>query len=156
MIEKQNRRLAVLNVFPFLIVPVLFYNLLALFSADPAPGSTVPALIATLRADAFTLPMLSGATLGLNWGDMLLLLAIIFLLVEVVKSTRTGSSSIINHMLSFGVFIVCVVEFLTLPSFASSTFFLLTMIVLLDAMAGMAVSIVSARRDFDVDGQPHG
>jgi hypothetical protein len=41
---------------------------------------------------------------------------------------------------------------LLLRSFASATFFLLTMIVLLDAMAGMAVTIISARRDLDVGG----
>jgi hypothetical protein len=51
-----------------------------------------------------------------------------------------------------GLFIVCLIEFLLLRSFASPTFFLLTAIVLLDAMAGMVVTIVSARRDFDVAG----
>jgi hypothetical protein len=55
-------------------------------------------------------------------------------------------------MLSMGLFIVCLIEFLLLRSFASPTFFLLTAIVLLDAMAGMVVTIVSARRDFDVAG----
>jgi hypothetical protein len=79
---------------------------------------------------------------------------VILLLVEVIKSARTASPAIINHMLSFGVFIFCLIEFLLLPSFSSSAFFLITMIVLLDALAGMAVTIVSARRDFDVGGMP--
>lgn len=98
------------------------------------------------------MPMLSGTTLSLGWGDLLILLSIVFLLIEVIKAPRTASPSIINHMLSMGVFILCLVEFLLLPSFGTSTFFLLTMIVLLDAMAGMAVTIISARRDLDVGG----
>lgn len=140
------------EIFPFLLIPVFFYNLLVLFSAPPAPGSTEPTLFATLRAEAFALPMLSGTTLSLDWGNLLILLSIVFLLIEVIKAPRTSSPSIINHMLSLGVFILCLVEFLLLRSFASATFFLLTMIVLLDAMAGMAVTIISARRDLDVGG----
>jgi hypothetical protein len=140
------------EIFPFLLIPVLIYNLLALFSAPSATGSTEPSLLATLRAEAFVMPMLSGTTLSLGWGDLLILLSIVFLLIEVIKAPRTASPSIINHMLSMGVFILCLVEFLLLPSFGTSTFFLLTMIVLLDAMAGMAVTIISARRDLDVGG----
>jgi hypothetical protein len=140
------------EIFPFLLIPVLIYNLLALFSAPSATGSPEPSLLATLRAEAFVMPMLSGTTLSLGWGDLLILLSIVFLLIEVIKAPRTASPSIINHMLSLGVFILCLVEFLLLPSFGTSTFFLLTMIVLLDAMAGMAVTIISARRDLDVGG----
>jgi hypothetical protein len=140
------------EIFPFLLIPVFIYNLLALLSAPPAPGSVEPALFATLHAEAFTLPMLSGVSLSLTWGDLLILLSIVFLLIEVIKAPRTAAPSIINHMLSMGVFILCLVEFLLLRSFASATFFLLTMIVLLDAMAGMAVTIISARRDLDVGG----
>ncbi|MGF7171886.1 hypothetical protein FHS91_003588 [Sphingobium xanthum] len=140
------------EIFPFLLIPVLIYNLLALFSAPSVAGSAEPSLLATLRAEAFVMPMLSGTTLSLGWGDLLILLSIVFLLIEVIKAPRTASPSIINHMLSMGVFILCLVEFLLLPSFGTSTFFLLTMIVLLDAMAGMAVTIISARRDLDVGG----
>ena len=41
---------------------------------------------------------------------------------------------------------------LMFASFATGTFFIITMIVLLDALAGMVVTIVSARRDFGVEG----
>lgn len=141
-----------LEVFPLLLIPVAIYNLMALFSPDSPPGSTEAALPAMMRSEAFALPMLSRSEMSLSWGDLLLLLAIVLLLVEVIKSARTASPAIINHMLSLGVFIVCLIEFLILPSFASSAFFLITMIVLLDALAGMVVSIISARRDLDVGG----
>lgn len=147
---KQSRNLVLVEIFPFLLIPVLIYNLMALMSGSPAPGSHVPTLFATIGGHAFSIPMLSGTSLALSWGDLLLLFAIVCLLLEVVKSARTTSPAIINHMLSLGLFILCLVEFLLFPSFATATFFLLTMIVLLDAMAGMAVTIMSARRDFDV------
>lgn len=152
MEAKTSRGFAGFEIFPFLLIPVLIYNLLALTSGPPPPGSTIATLPVTMRSEAFLVPMLSGSPLSLSWGDMLLLLSIVFLLVEVIKAARTTSPAILNHMLSLGVFIICLVEFLLLPSFASSTFFLLTMIVLLDAMAGMSVTIISARRDFDVGG----
>jgi hypothetical protein len=40
--------------------------------------------------------------------------------------------------------------FLSVGSFATSTFFLLTMMVVFDVLVGATVTIVSARRDFGV------
>ena len=149
---KPTRGIGGFEIFPLLLIPVAIYNLIALFSGNPAPGSTVSPAVAAIRSEALGLPMLSGTHLSVSWGDLLLLLAIVLLLVEVIKSARTASPAIINHMLSFGLFIVCFVEFLLFRSFASSAFFLITMIVLLDALAGMVVTIISARRDLDVGG----
>ena len=49
------------------------------------------------------------------------------------------------------VFILCLIEFLLAPNFATSTFFILMSMTLLDVLAGVVVTIVSARRDFGVD-----
>jgi uncharacterized membrane protein len=48
------------------------------------------------------------------------------------------------------LFIVCLVEFLLFPAFATSTFFLLMLMVLLDVLAGFIVTIVASRREIDV------
>ena len=48
------------------------------------------------------------------------------------------------------VFIICLVEFLLLANFQTSVFFILTVMCLLDVLAGVVVTIVSARRDFSV------
>jgi hypothetical protein len=72
--------------------------------------------------------------------------------VEIIKSTSTGSSTIANHAVSMIVFIVCLVEFLLLPNFQTSVFFILTFMCLLDVLAGVVVTIVSARRDFMTEG----
>ena len=43
-------------------------------------------------------------------------------------------------------------QFLLLPAFATSAFFLLTTMVLLDVLAGFIVTIVASRRDIDMGG----
>lgn len=143
-----------LGIFPLLAIPVLIYNLVALFAggapaeAGAALAASAPPATAALGRAVIDMTMLSGARLILTWGDMLLLFAIALLFVEVIKATHTGMQAISNHMLSIGLFILCLIEFLLLTDFATSVFFLLSAIVLIDGLAGMVVTIVSARRDF--------
>lgn len=75
--------------------------------------------------------------------------SLVVLFVELLKSTTSRRIAIINHSLSMVLFIFCLVEFLLFPAFATSTFFLVTLMVLLDVLAGFIVTIVSARRDIE-------
>ena len=50
------------------------------------------------------------------------------------------------------LFVFCLMLFLMFESFATGTFFIITSMVLVDALAGMVVTIISARRDFGVEG----
>jgi len=150
---------AIFGIFPLLVIPVALYNLLAIgfggsvemanefgeiIRADSAP-------ILSLLNDRFIgLPMISGVDWILTKGDAILLLAVVFLFLEILKSTSTGTSTIINHAVSMILFIVCLIQFLLLPNFATSTFFILMSMTLLDVLAGVVVTIVSARRDFGV------
>jgi hypothetical protein len=157
--EKGNLMRAIFGIFPLLVIPVALYNLLAIgfggsvemanefgeiVRADSAP-------ILSLLNDRFLgLPMISGVDWILTKGDAILLLAVVFLFLEILKSTSTGTSTIINHAVSMILFIVCLIQFLLLPNFATSTFFILMSMTLLDVLAGVVVTIVSARRDFGV------
>jgi steroid 5-alpha reductase family enzyme len=94
--------------------------------------------------------MVSGRDWTLTMGDLLLLSALVLLFIEVLKATRTGASSIVDHLLSTAVFVACLVEFLLVPQAASSTFFLLMVMTLFDVIAGFSVTIRGARRDFGV------
>lgn len=142
-----------LTVAPLLVVPVLVYNLIAVGAGSSPDVGGLPPAQAALGATMLDMGMLSGARLLLTWGDLLLVLAIVFLFAEVLKSTSTGASAITNHILSMGLFVICLIEFLLFANFATSVFFLLTAIVLLDALAGMVVTTISARRDFSVGGE---
>jgi hypothetical protein len=135
-----------LAAFPLLALPVLIYNAVAL-----TVGGGFPAQAAQVRmTDAmFTIHMPTGADWPVSLGDLLLAASLVVLFVELLKSTTSRRIAIINHSLSVVLFIACLVEFLLLPAFATSTFFLIIVMVLLDVLAGFIVTIVAARRDVD-------
>jgi uncharacterized membrane protein YobD (UPF0266 family) len=87
----------------------------------------------------------------LTWGDILLAFAIFLLWIELIKSTRAGRRSIMDHVLSMALFIVMLVEFLLVDRAATSTFFLLTAIALVDVLAGFIVGMRSATRQIEVE-----
>jgi len=134
---------------PLLIIPILLYNLIAI--AQIVAGNPDQAH-AGLVAELFSVPMPSGGQWSVSGGDLLILLGLFMLFFELVKSTSSEKVAIVNHSLSMVLFIVALVEFLLLPGFATSTFFLLTMMVLLDVVAGFTVTIISARKDFEFGG----
>jgi hypothetical protein len=125
-------------------------------SAIPLLAFVVIAYVAFAWAGAdFTLPrftptMPSGGVWQITLGDMLLTVALIVLFFEVVKATRTGGNSVVDHALSMIVFIACLILFLVWQPAATSLFFLITVISLIDVIAGFSVTIRSARRDFSV------
>ncbi|KCZ92269.1 hypothetical protein [Hyphomonas johnsonii] len=159
--KKGNLMRAIFGIFPLLVIPVALYNLLALgfggaVETIDASGQIVRAtsapILGLLNGEFMGLPMISGVDWVLTKGDAILLLAIVFLFLEILKSTSTGTSTIVNHAISMILFIVCLIQFLLLPNFATSTFFILMSMTLLDVLAGVVVTIVSARRDFGVAG----
>lgn len=139
------------DVTPWLVVPVLLYAVIVLFTDRVGPDGT-PGMRAALDQAALRISMLSDVVMVVTWGDLMVLCAVVFLFVEVIKSTSTASAAIVNHILSMFLFVVCLLALLVFASFATGTFFIITSIVLLDALAGMVVTIVSARRDFGVEG----
>jgi|SRR5215217_1303878 len=126
-------------IVPLLVVPFVIYNLVVflLFGGNPINWG----------AGLFSIPMPSGMPWAITAGDLLLVLGIIMLFIEVLKSTQTARNSIIEHMLSMVLFVVFLVEFLLVGAAASSVFFLLMVMSAIDVVAGFTVSITSASRD---------
>ncbi len=124
------------SAFPLLSIVLLLANLVAFGALS---GFSEPLL-------ALTMP--SSGTIALATGDAIVLLGLAVLYVEIFKATRTGSTSVIDHALSLIVFVVALVELLIVPKFAHSAFFALTLMCLIDVIAGFTVTIASARRDF--------
>lgn len=147
---------ALFSVFPLLLIPVVFYNLVVFVFGPPAPDTVETAVAITSPAMSWlgevwlTLPMISGVNWEINGGDVLIILSMVLLFMEILKSTSTGTATILNHAVSMILFIVCLVEFIMHPGFATSVFFVITCMTLLDVLAGVVVTIVSARRDFAV------
>jgi hypothetical protein len=134
---------------PLLVVPVVIYNLVVLLGGSAPDAVLGPA--AVLSEVLFRVPMTSGAVWTISVGDLILFLSLILLFVELLKSTSSQRIAIVNHALSMVLFVVCLVEFLLLPGFAGSVFFLILAMVLLDVLAGFIVTIIASRRDFDMN-----
>lgn len=143
--EKQT---SPLTAFPLLAIPVVVYNLLAFLSLV---GGDPDSAYNSLAREWFTVSMPSeGSRWIVSVGDVIVLIGLIMLFFELLKSTSSDKVAIINHSFSMVLFIVCLIEFLLLRPFGTSVFFLLTVMTLLDVLAGFIVTIVTARRDFGV------
>ena len=84
--------------FPLLLVPFALYNMIAFLT----PGVAWTAPVTTVH-------MMSGQDWVLTWEDMLLAFAILLLAVEIVKATRMGMRSIVDHVLAMALFIAMLV-----------------------------------------------
>ena len=135
-----------LRSFPLLLFAVALYNVLALIHGFDAAGTDI------VLAYHVPVRMFSGQIWQFSVGDLVVVVSLGLLFVEVVKATRTTAIEVINHALSMLVFIVALVEFITLPAFATSPFFFLVMMALFDIVGGFTVSIVAAKRDLGVAG----
>ena len=128
----------IIRCIPILIFPVIVYNILGFLAAD------------ILKENLWTFNLLSGAQWVFSVSDLLLSISVICLYIEIFKSTRTSTISIVDHGLSLLVFIICLVEFIVIPETGSSTFFIIMLMSLFDVIAGFTITISTARRDFGV------
>ena len=135
-----------LSSIPFLIIPFILYNIGLTGIIDAAEGTDGD----IWRTPLFSFNMMSGGVFTMVLGNALIVLALVLLFVEVVKATRTSHLSVIDHLLSTFVFVAFLVEFLLVKGAAHSVFFILMVIALVDLLAGLSVSIRSARRDVNL------
>ena len=127
---------------PSIVIAFLIYNAVVFASRSTD----------VLNSALFELPMLSGGTWRFEVGDLIILLTLFLLFAELIKSTYTSASSLVDHGLSMVVFIACIVEFLLAPLAATSTFFLIMVATAIDVVAGFTIGIRVARRDLAIGG----
>jgi hypothetical protein len=131
-----------LAAFPLLVLPVALYNLLMLTLSG---GFTSAG--ARLSAPLVNIHMVSRAAWPISLSDILLTGSLLILFAELLKSAGSRRVALINQSMSGLLFVVCLVEFLLFPAFATSTFFLISLMVLLDVTAGFIVTLVASRRE---------
>ncbi len=127
--------------FPLLLVPFAIYNMIAFLT--PGVSWTAPAA---------TVHMMSGQDWVLSLEDLLIAFSIFLLWIEIIKSTRLGSRSVMDHILAMALFIAMLVEFLLVKQAGTSTFFLLMIIALVDVLSGFIVGMRSAQRQVEIEG----
>jgi len=114
--------------FPLLLIPLAIYNIIVFLM--PGVSFADPVLKLTL---------MSGAEWPVTLSDMLVALGILMLLFEVIKGARPGAKYLTDHLLSLVIFGGAAAEFLLWPKFGGSTYFLLTMLALVDFLSGIAL-----------------
>jgi hypothetical protein len=128
--------------FPLLLIPFVIYNIVAFIFRLPDDIWTT---------QAATVHMMSGQDWVLTWEDLLLAFSIFLLWIEIIKSTRMGMRSIMDHILAMALFVAMLVEFLLVRQAGTSAFFLLMVIALVDVLAGFIVSIRSSQRRLEIE-----
>lgn len=130
-----------LRAIPLLAIVVVIWNVLAFATA------------VVLTEPVWSLNLASGTVMTLSTGELLVGLGLVLLYLEILKATRTGSASIIDHMLSMAVFVVALLELILVPQMGSGSFALVVLLTLIDVVAGFTITISTARRDIGLGDQ---
>ncbi|MEX1060904.1 MAG: hypothetical protein WED13_07765 [Methyloceanibacter sp.] len=138
-VVRRRERRSWMSGMPLLVIPLLAYVAFAGAGAD-------------FSASRFPITLPSAGVWQLTLGDMLLAVGLFLLFFEILKATRTGGNSVVDHAFSMIVFVVCLILFLIWDRAATSTFFLLMLMAMIDVIAGFSVTINAARRDYSVGG----
>jgi hypothetical protein len=131
-----------LRALPTIAIALILYNIFVMFAGGDAEHFfEVPLL---------TINMIKGAQWEFSRGDLIILVTMICLFIELVKSTYTSTASLVDHGLSMLVFIASLVEFLIVNAAATSPFFFVLVGALIDVIAGFTIGIRVARRDLSI------
>jgi len=114
--------------FPLLLIPLAIYNIIVFLMPGLAFSETL-----------VRVPLVSGEIWAVSLGDILLALGVLLLLLEVIKASRPGGKYLTDHLLSLIVFGGAAAEFVMWPKFASSTFFLLALLAMVEFFSGVAL-----------------
>jgi hypothetical protein len=129
-----------LKAFPFTLFPLIVYDVVAFL----APGALADE---GWDSEVFSMQLFSGAPWSVTAGDLLIVFALGCLFLEMLRATVASRGALTNHLASVVVLIFYAVEFVVFREAATSVFFLLTVIALVDVLAGYAVSLRVASRD---------
>ncbi len=136
---RRRERRSWMSAVPLLVITLLAYVAFAGAGAD-------------FDIPRFSIPLPSGGVWQLGLGPILLAVAIGLLFVELLKAARGGGASITENALSMMAFAAFLILFLVWDKAATSTFFLLTLMSMVDVVAAFAVTVNAARREYGTRG----
>jgi len=143
-----------IRAIPLLVFAFVLYNAVVLL-VGPDTGlqcakEACSVADQVLAREIFSVKMLSTGVWRFTWGDFILVVTFILLFAEIVKSTFSTTSTLIDHGLSMLVFIAVGVEFLMVAQAATSVFFLILVATLIDVIGGYTIGIRVARHDLNI------
>ena len=136
-----------LKAFPLLAISLIVYNILV-FVVFGAQG------IYPFLDRGVALTLFSGDAWRVTWSDLLVMVSLGLLFAEIMKSANSTRLSMMNHSLGMVVGIAALIQFLMMKGFASSAYFYLIGMTIIDVLAGFAITIVASRRQMDMISTP--
>ena len=125
-----------LIAFPLLLIPFVLYNMI-IFLLN-MPFSEV----------VFSIPLLEERRLPVTTGDLPVMLGMLLLYIEVLKAARLGSKGVMDHVLSFALFVGMAAELVLVPRAMTPTLLLLTTLAFVDVIIG--VSFIGRRKPREI------
>ncbi|MEO1262344.1 MAG: hypothetical protein AAFZ15_26290 [Bacteroidota bacterium] len=132
--------MAIFRYIPLMGVVLILYNVLAMS----------PSFSWNETFDTMYLP--SGGEVALSFSEAFIAFALVVLFVEVIKSTSISNHAITEQVLSVLVFIAFLFQYLNSKEAAEPTFFILTLMSLVEVLAGFIILTKVARRDINFGG----
>jgi hypothetical protein len=129
-----------LIAFPLLLLPFAFFNIVIFLLNMPL---TEKVLTIPLVSEP-TMPPVFDRSMSVTTGDLIVAIGMLLLYVEVVKAARPGGKGVVDHLLSFIVFVAMAAELVLVPRAtaspsATSTLLLLTVLGFVDVIAGLSI-----------------
>jgi hypothetical protein len=118
-----------LIAFPLLLIPFALYNMV-IFLLNMPFSDTV-----------FSIPLIEGRRLPMTTGDLLVMLAMLLLYVEALKSARLGMKGVMDHVLAFALFVGMAVELVMVERAPTTTLLLLTVLAFVDVITGVSLAV---------------
>src|SRR5204862_7004542 len=128
-----------LIAFPLLLVPFALYNMVAFLLDLP------------LDTTLFRFSVLSGESLAVNIGDLLVILGVLLIYLELLKATRPAAKAVMDHLLSLMLLAAMVFELVTVQRAATSVFLILIVLSFVDVITGLSVATPDARRSIALE-----
>src|SRR5438093_13244756 len=136
---RPSRLVQIVRFVPMFGPVLVIYGLFAVmgFPLDPKGAQ-----------ELFSLNLVSGAQMHVHANDLFLMGVVLLLFVELIKaSSSTNENVFLEHIFSTFVFIGFVVMFLLVKECGNSTFLILTLMPIVDVLAGWTISYRAALRD---------
>jgi hypothetical protein len=116
--------------FPLLLIPLAVVNIIAFLMPTVSLGAPI-----------YTVPLTSGVSWTIAFSDALLAFSMLLIFFEAAKTVRPNGRYFTDHLLSFLVLGGATAEFVMLPQFGNSTFFLLTVLAFIEFISGITLRL---------------
>lgn len=131
---------------PLMLIPLFIYLVSAFFLYDHTNYIVTAGEVAPhpfWDQVAFDITLVSGQYFPLTYGVILIALALVMMLISLLISASVYTTTVVGNMVMVLTLCAFIILFLTVDECGTTTFFILTLVALVDTLARVALSIVA-------------